>query len=550
MKKKILSFLPYFFIIILSLYLLKDLLKVGFPYTHDGHSHLARLANLWLTLKSGQFPPRFAPNLDYNFGYPVFNFNYYFSYFFALVFRVFKFSFETSLKTNIIIFYTLGGLGVYSWTKKYTKNSIAFLTSVIYLTFPYQLLNIFIRGNIGESAALGVLPWVLLSIDKITKKYKSQVITSLITAFFWLMHNLVTLLGLPIIALYFIVTKIKPFGLKNLAKTGLTIFSLSTALVAFFYLPALQEKKFITLDKLSLNTQYYQHFVFPTQLLKDNFQFGYSMEGDQDTMPLTLGIPPLILLLSSLALFTISKSKQNKSLYIFFISTTAISTFMTLPYSHFIYKLIPPLTYLQFPWRWFLVTNITLPISIGLALSNFKSKKLTLALTLVTSVILVIYVSPWTKITNSIHHSNQDYHDFFFTSSVLHENTSIWFDRNKNLEIPTQYAFERNNNVQPQISIWDAKEHLYIMNYDQPMNVIERTAYFPGWKVYVDNQEIDINYQDQQFPGTISFNLPAGEHHIKTIFTQQTPPRIIGNSLSFLALLGSLIYLLLAKKLK
>ena len=47
----------------------------GFPYTHDGQNHLARLSNYYLALKQGQFPPRWAPNLDAGLGYTSLNFN-------------------------------------------------------------------------------------------------------------------------------------------------------------------------------------------------------------------------------------------------------------------------------------------------------------------------------------------------------------------------------------------------------------------------------------------------------------------------------------------
>lgn len=550
MKKKVVSYLPYFLIIAISLFLLKDLLKIGFPYTHDGHSHLARLANLWLALKSGQFPPRIAPNLDHNFGYPVFNFNYYLSYFFAVIFRVFRLSFETSLKANIIIFYTLGGLGLYSWLKKHTRKSLALFSSVIYLTFPYQLVNIFIRGNIGESAALGVFPWVLYFIDKINKKPSTIIISALTISIFWLTHNLITLLGLPFIAIYFLIKHLKKLKPKKTFTIAFSLFAITSLLVAFFYLPALLEKKYITLDKLSLNTQYDQHFVYPVQLIKDDFSFGYSKPGDQDTMPLTLGRVHTSLLILSLILFLFTKNKKNKPVTTFFALATIASIFMLLSNSLFIYKLIPPLTYLQFPWRWLLLTTITLPTFIGLSLSSLKDTKLNSILITIASIILLYQTLPLTKITNSIHYSNQDYHSFPSTSSVLHENTSIWFDREKNLEFPTQYIYERNNDTKPQITIWNSRKHVYKVSSDQAMNILERTAYFPGWKVYVDNQETEINYQDKQYPGIITFKAPSGEHLVKTVFTQQTNPRIIGNTLSLVSLTASIIYLLTHRKKK
>jgi len=63
-----------FFILTLVIY--QDLLKPGLPFTHDSQNHLMRIANYTIALREGQLPPRWAPNLNNRFGYPVFNFNY------------------------------------------------------------------------------------------------------------------------------------------------------------------------------------------------------------------------------------------------------------------------------------------------------------------------------------------------------------------------------------------------------------------------------------------------------------------------------------------
>ena len=55
---------------------LRQLWLPGFPYTHDGENHLARIANYAVALRQGQFPPRWAPSFWAGYGYPVFNFNY------------------------------------------------------------------------------------------------------------------------------------------------------------------------------------------------------------------------------------------------------------------------------------------------------------------------------------------------------------------------------------------------------------------------------------------------------------------------------------------
>ena len=85
MIRKFLLFLVFLLLIFIPT---KSYFHEGFPYTHDGENHLARFANYKIALKEGQFPPRFAPNLMSNYGYPVFNFTYPVSLAFCHVQRI------------------------------------------------------------------------------------------------------------------------------------------------------------------------------------------------------------------------------------------------------------------------------------------------------------------------------------------------------------------------------------------------------------------------------------------------------------------------------
>ena len=542
---KLKKFLPQFVIITVALFFLRELFFPGFPFTHDGHNHLARLANLWLTLKSGQFPPRFAPNLDHGFGYPVFNFNYYLPYFLALPFKFFNLSFEISLKASLILFYAFGGLGIYSWLSRHLSRQASTLAAIIYLSAPYQLLNIFVRGNLGEIAALSILPWVFWSLDRLKPKNPRLIVqAALITAAFWLSHNLVTLVGLPLIAIYHLAFNLPRFHFKSWLKLSFTLFFFTFALGAFFYLPAIYEKKFITLDQTGYRDHYQQHFVYPQQLITTSWNFGYSVAGPEDDMDFSLGRGQLIIAAVSLIILITRRKKTSFGLAVFFSLVLIASIFLMLPISQPLYHLIKPLRYLQFPWRWLLLSPLALAVIASFGFNQLKSKKSLTLITLLLSSLLIFQAWPWSKAQSLMHNSDQNYYDFIFTSSVLQENTSIWFYREKNLKLPTAYVLERNHSVQPQILKWNAKTHLYRMNYDQEMDIVEHTAYFPGWQAFIDDQPIEINYQDKQYPGLISFKIPPGDHLVKTIFTQKTPARILGNSLSLIALLVSVIILL------
>ncbi|HBU21690.1 TPA: hypothetical protein DEB02_01965, partial [Candidatus Beckwithbacteria bacterium] len=85
MKRWFVKYWPALVILGVSLILLRSFFRPGFPETHDGQLYLARMANFHLAAIDWHFPVRWAPNLNYKFGYPVFLFNYYVPYILALV---------------------------------------------------------------------------------------------------------------------------------------------------------------------------------------------------------------------------------------------------------------------------------------------------------------------------------------------------------------------------------------------------------------------------------------------------------------------------------
>jgi len=86
------------------------------------------------------------------------------------------------------------------------------------------------------------------------------------------------------------------------------------------------------------------------------------------------------------------------------------------------------------------------------------------------------------------------------------------------------------------------KLSIIIPTYNEAQIVEVSLIYYPGWKIFLNEQEFpSLHLQDQM--GRISFQAPAGEHHLELKFTE-TPLRLATNVISLLTLLfisGSLI---------
>lgn len=526
---------PIFILTLLSLFVLKDMIfKTGFPDTHDGQNHLARMANYYLGLRQGQVPPRWAPNLEAGLGYTSLNFNYPLANLIAIPLIAVKLNVEVVLKLIYTLAIVSAGLGMYAYlSQRYSKSS-ALLGAGAYLVAPYQLANIYVRGNIGESLAFGALPWVLFFANKTinSKKYGTHFSISLIALL--LSHNLIAVL-----ALAFITTLLLVDGKATNPKRLLPSLGVSLLAVSFFWLPALFEKKFTVLDTSPLNlNQLKLHFPSLDQLFGSAWDHGYSYAFAVDGIPLGLGLIAIFSACIAIPIQIVRKSKnlfENIVLILFFLLIYLMNS-----NSEFLWNTFPITSIIQFPWRLLFFTTFLSAI-ITAMIAQYWNK----TIIAVIIVVLLFSLSKTSLNINNFHYPNEYWFSFPLNTTILNENDPIWYKRTEALNFIDQHdaiIMTPDSSSTSQITAFNGSRHDYAISLASDSSVIEKTLYFPGWETKVDGKSIDLTETTDRYFGLINFDLKAGEHHVVTKFTQKTPWRIIGNLLSVLGIIG-MIYL-------
>lgn len=491
-----------------------------FPSTHDGQNHLARLANLDLALRDRHFPFRWATNLNHGFGYPVFNFNYYLPEFLSLTVSKANLSFETSLKIMIASAYIFASLFWYLFLRQYFKILASFCGSLFSLSAIYPLTIIWVRGSPGETLALALFPLILLLI-KLFQAKPNRLKFFLVTVclfLFLLSHNITVLFGLPILFVFSLLNRRSWF-------VALAPFILSIGLSLFFWLPVVMEKQFTYLKYFD-SAGYLAHFPSFWQLIYSQWSFGYSVPGTNDGFSFQLG--PFHWLAVLISFIYLKKPTLIKRTGVFFALIFLIFLFLTLPISAFIYRLLPFLNFIQYPWRLLLFLTLS-SIWLGAFVARHRPK-----LGIFLALSAVIYGLLIAKPQGGFNWPNHYYHLFPFTSTVGQEAMPIWFDEAKNSRL-----FDSNDKVVNvanfNLNLWQTQTHVYQVTVDKDTLVFEKTAYFPGWELTVDGRPAAIIYDNQEYPGLIGFRLTAGAHTIETRFTDHTPARRLGDSLSLIS---------------
>ena len=134
-----------------------------------------------------------------------------------------------------------------------------------------------------------------------------------------------------------------------------------------------------------------------------------------------------------------------------------------------------------------------------------------------------------------------DYEFFTDTTSVNKEN------------MPKTFTYQSFSDWQANVSIidgegtslirkWRGSTRSYELHLVSDATIVEPTAYFPGWQTKVKNLNEDNSWQrveyidNQTIQGRLAYQLKSGDYLVKSRFTQQTWPRLLGNTLSALTL--------------
>lgn len=521
------------FLLILALFTIKPYLATNFPYTHDGENHLARFANYKLALKEGQFPPRFAPNLLNHYGYPVFNYNYPLANIASLPFSFLKIPYEMTFKILLFCFVFFGLFGLNGWLKARHFSFKARIMTLIAFSFSPYLANIlYFRGNIGELMAMMIFPWLMWQIDQPqtlgqAKKPWGLLFGSILWAMFFLSHNVMVLFGAPILILFALNKH------RAKIKEQLTLlFSIGGGILLslWFWLPAIFEKNLIILENADLSKGYLNHFPTIDQLFFAPLRFGFSLPGSIDTLSFQIGWPFVLVLITTVVFW--KKIKANQLGLFFVVAMTAI--FAQLSLSKEIWQIIPMANFVQFPWRLtFFVTLLSLPLLAWFFDNLGKFAKLSLGFL----ILIQFFVTTNLKPADYFHREQLTYDLYPASTSTANENLPINFS----------YEYFADGNWQPTAQIisgsgsanihwWQGSKRGYTLNLETAATVIEPTANFAGWQTKANNETVDYVDSDT-IGGRIAYSLPEGQYQITTNFTQNTVPRMIGNSISFFSLL-------------
>ena len=543
-------------ILIASIILLAPLAKPGLHTIHDDQQ-VARLFVFDEALKSGQFPVRYVDKLGFGFGYPLFIFYPPLVYFVGETVHLIGFGFVDSIKIVFFLSIFLSGVAMYILVKDIWGKLEGLVGAIFYIFAPYRAIDVYVRGSLAEAFSFVWLPLILWSFYRMQKEknIKFTLFSSIFLSLLMITHNLIFMPFMLILIIYLssllIFTKNKKYFLFN----SIVAFVFASFLSAFFWIPAIIEKKYtIVDDQLIVNLANYAiHFVYPQQLWNWQWGFGGSAAGLMDGLSFKIGKLHVVLSVLTV-IFVVFKSYLAKlkvretSLTLTFFILFVFAAFMTTFYSKFIWDIAKPLAYLQFPWRFLTFTALFSSVLVGSLIYNLKLSFVKIIASVVLLVLLVVsnyklfkpqfWRSDFTDLAATsteliswdVSNSSYEYvpKGVFLVKGELGTNV---IDIGKS-ELPKEKLELISGNANITKKVISPDELLYTIDAKDKSSIRANVFDFPIWQLTINGKQ--QKYSSDNKLKYLTFDVPAGISNVQLKFVN-TPVRRYANAVTLVS---------------
>ncbi|HRN71448.1 MAG TPA: 6-pyruvoyl-tetrahydropterin synthase-related protein, partial [Candidatus Woesebacteria bacterium] len=468
------------------------------------------------------------------------------------------------LAFNIVCFIgiVLSNFFFYRFLRLYLSPYFAFFGTVLFNFAPYRIVNLFIRGAIPETFSSFLLPLALIGIHMWLKQKNALGFFLLVTVLFGLImtHPMMLVTYMFIIGPYLLFMILTEFEDHLDSRTFFTKKSIQVLILfgvgagialgmaGYYVIPLNLEIKYFYYGA-EQNHLVKNHFMHLANFFDPNWYYFYR----DDIFPrghfIKSGLPEILVLITGGVYIVINRIRNKKytakpTILELFVLIGGGIVFMTTQYAEIVYKAVSFLGNIQFPWRMMSAFIFVPPIIAALLMKKINKP-------VIAFIILLFFVSLRYPQLYGKNYTQYPLSEYLVTVNNLHSNNmnTIWTGETQSYperEIQTQIIGGQGTVEKTEVSNSWRK---YTVNAQTPVQLVDYTFYFPGWRVYVDGVEKDIQFQDPNYRGVITYAVEQGTHEVVLRF-EDTKIRFISKVITVLFLGLFVVLFLVRKKLK
>lgn len=359
----------------------------GTPSGHDVEFHLYSWLDVLMQWRHGIFFPRWAGLAHFGYGEPRFIFYPPASWLLGSTLSALV-PWTLAASTYIWLTLSLAGISMFGFARRWLDRRHAAFAAVLYTVNPYHLVIVYWRSAFAELLAACLIPLLLLCVLEAAENKRSMLVPlGIVLAASWLTNAPAAVMihySLALLLLFYAMWNRSP----RLLFTGAGAVAVGACLASFYLLPAVYEQKWVDIGAA----------ISPGSRPADNFLFIHTTDPDHDAFNhviswlavLEMGVIALCALLTKL------RRATNPALWYVLVVWAVGCSLLLFPASLVVWKVMPKLQFMQFPWRWLLCLSVIFTLFVAFGLRRWWTRALVcLASILVIAGLWYRVQEPW-----------------------------------------------------------------------------------------------------------------------------------------------------------
>ena len=359
-----------------SVMLSLPLLTQGLPFADDSEEHGERYVLFASQFWRGELYPRWLGKFNNGLGSPVMFVYGALGYYVPAILRpILRFPSDGVQESREIAFglwiaLALSGLTAFWWLRSVlARFYVAVFGALLYMAIPYHLaIDLYKRDAVAEVWAFVWMPLVLYFAFRMVRSPGATSVVGLAVSYGLLVftHLLTSLIFTPVAIAIPLVFEKGSRRLTAAMQTALAL-GLGAALAGVYLFPALMHEKYVSPSRLG---QLHPHLYYTANFLSLRRDWAEpGGRGDYQWKISWLALSALAACLCALFL----KSNWRKDLTAgFWAAIALVSSAMMFHSSDFLWRLLPQLQAIQFPYRFNTILSIATVALIALALDSMR----------------------------------------------------------------------------------------------------------------------------------------------------------------------------------
>ncbi len=523
----------------------------------SGHDFLFHLAS-WMDVSSqwheGIVYPRWAEWANWGFGEPRFVFYPPASWTLGAALGSLL-PWRMAPGAFIWLALAIGGMSMWKLAREWLPGPPATAAAVLFAVNPYNLVIVYYRSDFSELLAVALLPLAVWGALRCARQ-EWRCVPPLAAAFaaIWLANAPAAVIATYSLALILVTACAVRRSLRPLLPGGIAMAG-GFGLAAFYILPAAWEQRWVQIaDVVADNVQPARNFLFTRSNDPEFMFFNWKVSWVALSMILVTGIA---------GVWAARKRREFGEIWWTLTALGAASVLLMFRPSDFVWRHLPKLQFLQFPWRWLDVLALVFACSLATAMNGMRKRAawvvgvLLLAMTGAAATAMIEdawWDSAGAPVLSEAIGSQRGYEgtdEYMPTGCDRSELPGNPDDETRQPYVSSTPAapiekFDAASGslvpakgVRLHIEQWSAEHKAFRADTEAPVTLALRLLAYPAWEVRVDGR----NARFEEHPVTTQLLLPLGPgtHRVEVRF-RRTWDRTAGGILSALTAMALLVF--------